>query len=444
MAVKLSVFLTALAALAAASCSAPPFTEESAEIIDGLPIPDSVNRSAWHWEAPEDADLGEVSAIPGGAAVLLSDGVIAISGQSGEQMWEYHFPEDEEPMASERDFHGEVSDNGEFYTIQSNPRDDEDGPPAMAVIETATGEVAHEYSLSLPNDERGLVRGSLNSVNSDHWITMNEAWPSPDRIVAFELGSDRKTWENSAVLRCDNYGRIDGVVTAAEAVVVGTTCYERPDGADGDGPEMTVGYEFDSTLMGLSPQTGEEIWRTESDTGVFPEDSIDRMFTLHRQGSVAVYHPWGDIGQILDPRTGNLTTLEEGSAAWLNDDATQFTVWDERSRNYWEQGSSGNIGDSLAPIDSLPIEEETEVGSRRDSLTAGLKDGVVIVNEDLPQGTDEMDLAVFRSFDGDTFVSLLWEYEDNPPEPIAARPAPGAVLVSYRSGANEGGLIGLQ
>jgi hypothetical protein len=96
MELKRSLTMLALVSLLS-GCSLMPWgSAESAidhSVFEGsaesLEVPANVSSVGWSWEAPEETGVVEVRPFPLGAVVTVSDEVIALRGDTGEELWCY-------------------------------------------------------------------------------------------------------------------------------------------------------------------------------------------------------------------------------------------------------------------------------------------------------------------------------------------------------------------
>ena len=257
-------------------------------------------------------------------------------------------------------------------------------------------------------------------------------------MTAFALGNDRAVWEVKDVVECDeNMGSIDEMVTGEKVTVVGTTCYEQPE--DEDVVEMTVGRDFISGLVGIDVDTGKELWRWEEQVGLFAADSIERKFSLHENGLLAVEYPYDRVAQVVDPITGDVTISDEGRVVWSSDDGSRVGLWDQRTRNYRIEDLDGEIYESL-------LGEEVDTADlyyRGRGNVVGLEDGALWVVEEIPSEAGKVEIAEFQGFENTTSISFTWnkEYVISPSE---AHSVPGAVVIPYYSSKEASGIIGIR
>lgn len=183
----------------------------------------SVSAAAWEWEAPGSSPSA-VFSVPGGVVVLRGDGAVALSGETGEEIWKYQDPE--------RETLGNVSDDGRYVVLQTG---DVDGTELL-VLDSGTGEVVYEQ----PFDRFGAeivervaemsqLQGSLSGVTSDLWVVREESG-----VVARRLTSEGTLWSVAAkeLARCEGVGSVDELAVLDEVVVAAVTCYEQPEDKD--------------------------------------------------------------------------------------------------------------------------------------------------------------------------------------------------------------------
>ena len=411
--------------------------EQDATVTD-LPYIQSASKVAWTWATPDEVERKAIYPVPGGIAVLISGGVVALSGDNGEPMWEYR-----EPASLAKDAFGTVSDDGQHFVLQID-RTDQSDSRQMVIIDTETGDVVHEFQVQKDSPFAQSSEGQFTSVTDRYWLTVDtDSSEGGGTVSAYKVGTDERIWTAKELVDCKDSASVDSVLSADGTVIVAATCFAPQATDEQDDGDMVVGQDFTSTLVGLSADSGEEIWRTDSDTGVFASDSHDRQMSLLENGLASIYYPWSDTGQIVDPHTGELTTLEEGSALWADDEASLFNVWDERTRNYWQQDLSGDITKSIDGFERIPADDYQETASRRDARVAGLSEGVVIAAEEVSADEGDQRIALFRGFDGEKSIDFDWE-GDQELRLTEARSAPGAVVISYSSGYKESGVIALQ
>ena len=342
-------------------------------------------------------------------------------------MWEHRTPGSE--------VFGAVADQGRYFVLQVLDPENEEAPPRMVVVDLSTGEPVRDYRLESGDSASGAVRGWLGNVTDEYWVTVADG----EELLAYHLGSDEAAWSVRNVAGCDDVGSVDRTAMTDEALVAAFTCYEQPVGEAA--VEMTEGQEFVSGFAGFDPSTGDELWRTEESTGMFPADAHERELNIHENGLVTDYYPYGRIGQIIDPSTGDVRTLDEGEVLWSSGDGDFFGVWDRRTRDYWIEDAGSGVRERLRTNDvgaSASILNALRGGTN----TVGLEGGVLHVAKSMPAGAGESELAVFEGFDETVPVTFTWDGEALM-EIDDVHAVPGAVAVSFIDHAGRSGAIGL-
>ncbi|WP_285729951.1 PQQ-binding-like beta-propeller repeat protein [Nocardiopsis sp. ATB16-24] len=395
-------------------------------MIKDLEYRTEVSEVAWQWEAPKETSRVEVFPVPGGVAALLEDGVVALSGENGGRMWEFR--------VSGSEAFGALAGGGRYFALQLLDPNDEATPPRMVVLDTETGKPIQDYILTEGDSSSGRVRGGLRNVTSEHWITVDG-----DGLTAFRLGSDQRDWSVSDLAQCEETGSIDRLVTVEKVAVAAVTCYEQPDGEDP--VKMTEGQEFVSGFVGIDAATGEELWRTEEQVGMFPADSMERGVATHESGLVTAYYPYEGTGQVVDPLTGETTLIEEGRVLWTSDDGSLLGVWNTRTGAYRQQDRSGGIRAGSSD-NGVGTAESLVNAWRGEPLAVGLEDGVIRFAEEVTSGEEANAIAVFQGFDD--AVPVMFEGDEETLIKVRnARSVPGAVVLSYTDFEGRSGVIGL-
>lgn len=425
--VAAGVLLTACSASEGTDQGAFGAGESGEEVLD-LEHRAEVSEVAWQWEAPEESTRPRILAVPGGVAALLDDGVVGLSGETGGPMWQFRVPGDEA--------YGSVSDDGRSFVLQILDPDDESAPPRMVVLDTATGEPREDYPLSEGESSSGLDRGWLGNVTDEHWVTVD----GDEDLAAYALGSDEKVWSVPNVAECEDVGSVDALVTEEGVTVAAFTCYVQPEGEDT--VEMTENQEFVSGFAGFDPATGEELWRTEATAGLFPADAHERDLEMHPSGLVTAYYSYIQVGQVVDPATGEVETLEGAQVLWSSADGSHFGVWDWRTRGYRVQDLEGEVRSSLGP-DEVGAGTAIVNALRGGRDPVGLENGLLHMAEQAAVGPEETDIAAFQGTEGTVPVLFTGE-EETVLDFGHARSVPGAVVLSYTDQSGAGGVIGLR
>ncbi|QVJ01046.1 PQQ-binding-like beta-propeller repeat protein [Nocardiopsis eucommiae] len=103
-----------------------------------------------------------------------------------------------------------------------------------------------------------------------------------DSVSSYDLSTGESLWTVSNVPSCSDVGRVDSLTVRTDVVVAATTCFEQPEGEES--VASTLGQDFSSELVGLSPETGEELWRTEHSVGRMPSNPWNAL-SAHARGT---------------------------------------------------------------------------------------------------------------------------------------------------------------
>lgn len=416
--VSLSFFL-----IVSVGCS---FEEIQHGIADSVPealgYPDSVSEVAWEWQPPGGSGLLLARSVPVGALMFHGDGVVALAGDSGEEVWKYRVKGSKVV--------GDVSDNQKFVALHVDAEDE--GQVEMVILDSSTGEILHQYPVdhgANPVSGGGVIwhqiRPALSAVTEEAWFTSTE---TGEVVTARELGTDENLWSVESPLECEESRTVDSVFAWDETVVLALTCF-----VDSEYPgagSMNDQVEFVSALIGLDSNDGSELWREEGLVGRHPDDSIEREFTTFEDGMVLVRYPYSDTGQVLDAATGEVVTMKDRQIpVWSSAGGARIGVWDRYVENYWITDPEGETRDQLSRR-SDPVHATT-----LSDPGLGLERGVFHVDSfHLESG----EMARFDGFDG----SISFPRERAVLSPLA-RMVSGAVVLTYLSAENKRYAAGL-
>ncbi|MFJ9554799.1 PQQ-binding-like beta-propeller repeat protein [Nocardiopsis sp. NPDC101807] len=388
-----------------------------------------MSEVAWDWAA-SDSSRSAVFPVPGGVAVLQAAGVVVLSGETGEELWQYR--------VSEGEVTGNVSDDGRHVVLRS---EDDTGAGTeeaeLTVLDSGTGEIVHEFDSSgIEAVERvgfaPQIGESLSGVTGDIWAVQDEAG-----VTAHRWEDGEVLWSSATadLARCTDVGSVDDLAVLDDVVVAAFTCYEQPEGEDP--VDMTEGQEFVSGLVGLDPTSGEELWRSEDQLGLFPADSHSRVLTVQGSGLIVVEYPYEEVRQLVDPSSGGVTDLGRNDVLWSSSDGSTLGVWHAESRDYRHEDGSGEALTSLVE-ETGAVPEPTVSGGG----FLGLEDGVLYLAEEVEGGADAPVLAYFAGFQGASEITADWDAQRT--EVHDAVSVPGAVVVSYTDDEGRSGVIGLR
>src|SRR5699024_11263425 len=95
--------------------------------------------------------------VAGGVGAVLDDGIIALSAETGGEMWSY--------QVSGSEVFSSGSSNGRYFVLQILDSEDKDAPPRMVILDLETGELVEDYLLSGGADSTGKQLGWVGSVD---------------------------------------------------------------------------------------------------------------------------------------------------------------------------------------------------------------------------------------------------------------------------------------
>lgn len=356
-----------------------------------------------------------------GVVVLTADGVHALSGVSGEELWSYR--------DRGRSLVSEVTDSGQYVVLH----DEENSRTTL--LETASGRVLHEFKSDLSGvkytreHDRLHLESALGGISGENWTVRWE-----DSVSSYDLSTGEPVWSVPNVPHCPHVGQVDDLAVGSDVVLAATTCFEQPEGEES--VASTVGQDFTSELVGLSSDSGEELWRIEHSVGRMPLDSLERSISPRPGGLVAIDFRYGGLGDsILDIGRREVTHLDTGSLLWSSPDGSRFSVWDTETGAYRIEDLAGNA----------ERESERDLVSMNDDIVkdghrVGLEGGVLHLESWMDSASVPEGFARFEGFED----SAVLTWEDAVGLSIAdAISVPGAVAVAYVAD-GRAGVMGLR
>lgn len=416
----MSVVVVVLLSTFACSLSGPGGDPGSLEIPE---YPEAVSGVEWEWQAPEDAEI-TVLPIPVGVAVLDGEGVTALSGTTGEELWEHHEPGGEVV--------GHVSDDGDRLSL--HVEGSKEDTVRMLTLDAVTGGLLAEALLE-PGEEgmAGLrdpsapAHGALSSSTEDLWFVREG-----DTVYARDLEQGDERWSVTPSEECEDQGSLGDMAIVEGAVVVSSTCH-------GGEEELYVeSADFSSRLIALDAESGEELWRDEGRYGLFPAASIERSLSVYSSHLIAARTEVGQSTQWVDASTWRSGTIEDGGLRWVDSAGERFGVWDSAQRDYRIQDRGGSVERSLR--EGAAGSAEMIGNALRPDPDAYVADGVLFLVDQVDAGSGEDLLGVFEGFGGTVDIALDGGTDRELQEAILA---PGAVAVPYVDGDGRSGVLGL-
>ncbi|WP_435113862.1 hypothetical protein [Nocardiopsis synnemataformans] len=323
---------------------------EPASVLEN---PANVSSVGWTWSSPEETSIRHVSPMSYGLSVYVSDGVIGVNGETGEELWRYR-------RLGEKATSMNVTPDGETVAVsysahEEEPEGEEEPPPVHEVVllDASTGDVKGSQVVEfarMPFDGSGSSsytpgNEKLGVLSNDSRIIYRDHEPGGGEVVSLGLGNDEELWSASPgqsggdeeryfVARSSMVSR--GVLIVSSSFVDESVL--EPGGLSGV-------KDHTLALIGIDIETGSELWRhelevnaaidlTPFDVAVEPESGVVAAAAI---GS-SYYEEW-----LLDPVTGETLTDTD---FFTGRDDTAFGILEEAVvsvRSTSEGGGSGSL-----------------------------------------------------------------------------------------------------
>ncbi|MFE1167537.1 PQQ-binding-like beta-propeller repeat protein [Nocardiopsis sp. NPDC058789] len=257
-----------------------PETNADHEVSEGgMAAPEdvtSVSEVGWEWHPGEDESATDVHPGPVGAVVELTDGLIGLRGDTGEELWSYRIPE-------AGGFSASFSPSGEQVLVTAS-----DEPATL--LDTETGATVAEDvdwdGQTLLLDETRLLdyRGEATEL----------------LFEVSDLESGETLWQQETPVACpgDTPSRLISALHASEALVLLLHCSEDTS----EGALRVPEADTVNALVALDPVDGEELWRQESED----TEGLGLAEALLLQGAVVADLPGEEGWLIIDPADGSV------------------------------------------------------------------------------------------------------------------------------------------
>lgn len=274
-------------------------------------VPSGVDGVGWTWSPPSGVRVESVAAGPRGPILVLSDGVVALDGASGEEVWTYREPHgwDAEALLFE-DVVLLTRDLG--ATVTATPLDPATGE-AVGGERRLEGLVGYAPSTTLHEYRDGAGTRGVQAREFDGTATGSGGarWTFVPRGEGLFCELQRDLWPTTDPDTGD--GRVVVAHTCADArEYEERTLQPALPGESGDGSDdiLAHGGSLDTavaTVAALDLTSGEEVWRYEYPVrrswGRFDLDLADG--TVHSEGGAPALRFRADSElHLLDPRTG--------------------------------------------------------------------------------------------------------------------------------------------
>ncbi|MFY7069235.1 PQQ-like beta-propeller repeat protein [Nocardiopsis changdeensis] len=271
------------------------------------PVPARAAEVAWSWTPPGDGAVVDV--LPGtlGPVVVLDDGVVALDGATGGELWRYRL--------RGADARASVHGGGTRVHVAHGDPDDPGRTGALAWVEldTARGATVEAFTTPPPPDgadARVLAAGPGTLVYS--W----QEGDGPPRISARDTSGFREEWSFTVPERP---GRVcgprrewdaDNTLRTPDVFLVAYACAPRdsPSVASPTGPADTPATHLTGVVTALDPRNGGERWTRElPGLGDFPALRTGGPAADPEARPAVVAGPLagGSAPAALDPRDGS-------------------------------------------------------------------------------------------------------------------------------------------
>ncbi|OKI16964.1 hypothetical protein A6A08_06745 [Nocardiopsis sp. TSRI0078] len=242
------------------------------------PVPTTVSRVGWTWQ-PEHPVL-DVERGSHGPIVRYADGLVALDGTTGEELWTYRLP-----YARQVETGVFAGQDRYAYLLHIAEAQPEPETRAMVVLDAATGEVIHDAPMPelAQEGEEELANIHYLAPNVRVFLVYEGGQPL---VVAHATDSTERLWE-FALDTPDGHlclwGNDGGVRGYGDRVLVARLCLEDPEVeynlsaalADMDVPAGAV-----ESVIALDATTGEQVWRHEWTPDDLPHVAVPGVGTV--------------------------------------------------------------------------------------------------------------------------------------------------------------------
>ncbi|GAA1464412.1 hypothetical protein NE857_12675 [Nocardiopsis exhalans] len=232
------------------------------------PVPTDVSEVGWTWTAPENTEVVRVDAGSHGPVVVLRDGLIALDGRTGDELWTHRARYSYSPLDWTR---GVLSGQGGLASVTFRRGDDAEW--SHLTLDTATGQIVEDVPFP---EEVPWNAGTWSDARLLHTDAGNYVYGH--KRTLYVVGTDyEQRWERP--FGAANRERLcvsgdTAVLPYEDQIILGEMCADQPAAEDlTDEDSRSWGDRVDAaqesgtvSLVALDAATGEENWRREWDT----------------------------------------------------------------------------------------------------------------------------------------------------------------------------------
>lgn len=410
--VLLPASVCAVILLLLAGCGLFPESDHTtSDEVRELTYPDRVERVGWEWQPSDGARIVGTVPVPPGVAVVLDDGYAVLAGDTGEELWRYRSKKAALAAYASRD--------GQYLALEV---EEPEAGSLLLRFNSSMGEIVEGSARDKPGSEEvGVDHGSFRrSVGEGTMVVRSSDGPA---LTAFSLETGEPVWTREEPAECttadDLKSSTDDVVVLDDVVVEAFTCapsvvrdftYTREEG------DVVI-----SGLLGRDLRTGEELWRSEEDFGIYAFQSIDHRSLDPLSEQHLVMRTLNSPNVVFDVSTGEVIGEWDGAVLGVLEDGS-VVVWYPQDREYRREETSGEILDSVAEPN----------GADRSDYPVALEDGVVGQSE---AASGEPVRMWFHAW-GDDEPTLIdvGDAEGEGEKAVPTIAVPGAVVLGFEGG----------
>lgn len=394
-----------------------------------LKTPEDFSEVTWDWRYPQDIEVHGVHPISIGVAVQLDDGVVALSGKTGEEAWSYR-----DVGSSLKVF---FSTSGEQVVLQKYA---EEGGE-VTVIDSTTGQITPDVTEASEGGDSPAPRDFAHTPFELDLRVDTHREGSQKFLTGFSLSSGERLWTQEKEIRCEGDPELESWIgrplVLTDIVLAPLVCAPRADGVhvSGGQGELLMG------TIAFSATDGTEAWRLENE---FPQDAASATASeleLAGEGNYVLLNYLSEGGQVVDPETGELLfSSDEGELVGVTEDGFSV-VADPGMDSYQGISQTGQVKAEMS------VEEHCWTVARAEAMVLGEGIAVVCAGEAVTEGTPHHAYHFDLNDDGGTpavSVELAASEGDFPDRVEEVLSAPGALVITYRdSSTGNQGILGL-